>query len=206
MDYTNHPHLEFRRKFFKIVGAEITVSDSDTNETVGFIKMKAFKLKEDVRLYADASMDTELLIIKARSIIDFGATYDVTDPMNGELICSLRRKGLRSTFVRDKWEILNSGGDVIGMILETSGALAIVRRYVGAINELLELVFAFVPETFRVVALADGTEVQTATVVHRKNPLVVKMTMDASMRPSTVDPRINVAATTMLAIIDANKN
>lgn len=205
MDYTQHPRLEFRRKFFKFFGAEIAVSDATTQQHVGFIKMKAFKLKEVICMYTDASMQSEIMTIKARSIIDFGATYDVFDPVSGGLICSLRRKGLRSTFVRDKWEVLDGQGSVTGHVIETSGWLAIVRRYVGAINDLLTIAFSLVPETYRISTFAGGAEVETATIIHRKNPFVVKMSLDATSRPESEDPRVNIAVTAVLAVIDASK-
>ena len=205
MDYTQHPKLEFRRKFFKVFGAEIAVTDAITQQQVGYIKMKAFKLKEDVRLYADASMQTELMTIKARSVIDFGATYDVVDTMSGEPVCSLRRHGLRSTFVRDKWDVLDASGTVIGQVLETSGWLAIARRYVGAIHEVLAFAFMMVAETYTVTSIRGGVTTPTASIVHRKNPFVVKMDLEVTATPEGSDPRVNVAVTAMLSVIDASK-
>ena len=45
---------------------------------------KHSNLKEDIILYTDDSMTQPLLQIKARSVIDFGALGDVTDPATGE--------------------------------------------------------------------------------------------------------------------------
>jgi len=39
--------------------------------------MKKFKLKEDIRVYADENKNNEVLSLQARSIIDFSAAYDV---------------------------------------------------------------------------------------------------------------------------------
>jgi hypothetical protein len=101
MDYSQLRQLEFRRKFWVLVGAKIHITDPLSAREVGFIKMKAWKLREDIRLYTDESMQTELLRIHARNIIDFGATYDVVDSFSNQIVYSLKRKGLKSTFVRD---------------------------------------------------------------------------------------------------------
>jgi hypothetical protein len=68
-----------RRKVFKIFGAAFHVYDPQGG-LVGYCKQKAFKLREDIRIYTDESCSTEFLTIKARSIIDFGSTYDCHAP------------------------------------------------------------------------------------------------------------------------------
>jgi hypothetical protein len=206
MDYTQYKQLEFRRKVLKLVGAEITISDIATETQVGFIKMAAWKLKEDIRLFTDSSQTQEVFAIKARTVIDFGATYDITDSATATLICSLQRKGLRSTFVRDYWNILDATGTKIGFIQETSGILALVRRWLSAFSDLFNLVFAFVTESYEIrLESAAGTGL-VGTVLHRKNPFVVKMLLDTSASDVKADPRLAIAATAMLAIMDANKN
>src|SRR5215204_568014 len=82
-----------RRKFFKFFGAAFYLLDQE-GRVIGYSSQKAFKLKEDIRVYTDESMSEELLVIQARNIIDFGATYDVTDPAKkGRSVGSYRRKG-----------------------------------------------------------------------------------------------------------------
>lgn len=68
-----------RRKVFKFFGAAFHVYDP-AGRIVGYCKQKAFKLREDIRIYTDESCTSELIVIKARSIIDFSSTYDVTLP------------------------------------------------------------------------------------------------------------------------------
>jgi uncharacterized protein YxjI len=206
MDFSSHKTLEFRRKFFKIFGAEIEIRDSEGHNLVGFIKMKAWKLREDIRIYSDKSRSTELLAITARQIIDFAATYNVTDSTSSEPIMSIRRKGLRSTFVRDHWEISTPQGDPAGVLQETSSGLALARRYLGIIpfvGELIDLVFAFIPQTYQ---LRDTTGATLAQITHRKNPILVKFTVDFVGSSATLDSRAAVAVTALLSVIDASKN
>ena len=90
-DYLDHDHYWIRRKALKIFGGSFHVYDSKDN-LVLFSSQKAFKLKEDIRVFSDESMSEERLIIKARSIIDFGAAYDVVDGASGEKLGAFRRK------------------------------------------------------------------------------------------------------------------
>lgn len=110
MDYSQYKQIEFRRKFWKLFGAQINVVDPTSQQQLGLIRMKAWKLKEDIRLYRDDSQTEEIMRIGARSVIDFGATYDVFDSPTNQQLLSARRKGLRSTFVRDHWLLLDTGG------------------------------------------------------------------------------------------------
>lgn len=206
MDYSQYKILEFRRKYWKLFGAEISVTDASGASLVGLIRMKAWKLREDIRLYPDAQSQQELLRIHARQIIDFGATYDVFE---GEAVApsfSLRRKGLRSTFVRDHWLILDAQEQQIGEVQETSGGLALARRYIGIIpyvGELIDLALAFAPQTY---AIRDMSGQSLGVVTHRKNPFLVKMQLDRSAAPADSNPMVGVAVTALLSVMDANKN
>jgi len=200
--------LEFRRKLIVFAGAKIDVTDQASGQLVGFIKMKAFKLKEDIRLFVDSSMSQELLTIKARQIIDFGATYDVYDPPSGAKMFSLRRKGLRSSFVRDKWIILDPQENEYGYY-EEAGPLALLRRYTGWIpifGGLVELIFFFLTIDYELYVTTSGQPQLAATMTRRKNPFVIKYETDASSGEINIDNRVIVAAATMLTIIEVSKN
>ena len=71
-----HDSFLCRRKIIALVG-KILVTD-ESGGVVAFSRQKAFKLREEIRVFSDESEATLLLMIKARNIIDFGATYDVT--------------------------------------------------------------------------------------------------------------------------------
>ena len=206
MDYTQYSQIEFRRKFWKIVGASITMTNPADESVIGFIKMKAWKLREDITLFHDEAQTKPAISIRARQIIDFGATYDVTDSATGQPIASLRRKGLRSTFVRDRWNMMDANGTEFGYIQETSSWLAIARRYLSAISDILGLIFAFIPETYTIVHTHPTGDQVIGSIVHRKNPFIVKMGLTFSDNETSADRRIAVAATALLAIVDATKN
>src|SRR6187431_1816826 len=84
-----------RRKVFTLFGAKFHIYDAE-QRLIGFSKQKAFKLKEDIRVFSDETMAEELVLIQARQIIDFSASYDVVDSREGAKIGALRRKGFSS--------------------------------------------------------------------------------------------------------------
>ena len=90
-----HDHYLFRKKFFKIFGGAFHVYDND-GDLLFYSKQKAFKLKEDFRIYADETMEEELLNIKTPQILDLGSTYNVEDTTTGQAVGAIRRKFVKS--------------------------------------------------------------------------------------------------------------
>ena len=80
-----------RQKVFKVFGGAFHIYDNQGN-VIAYCKQRAFKLKEDLRVYTGEDCSKEFLRIKARNIIDFGATYDILLP-DGTSLGSVRRKG-----------------------------------------------------------------------------------------------------------------
>jgi hypothetical protein len=108
-----------KRQVFALTG-KFRFFDPSGN-LVLFSEQKMFKLREDIRVYSDESKTQEVLMIKARQIIDFSAAYDVVDSATGQKVGALRRKGLAS-ILRDEWEVLDVGDNVIGKLFEDSRA------------------------------------------------------------------------------------
>ncbi|MBZ4417874.1 hypothetical protein [Myxococcus sp. RHSTA-1-4] len=180
-----------RRKFFKLFGGAFHIYDEAGNVAF-YSKMKAFKLKEDLRIYSGEDMREELLTIKARSILDFGATYDVTDPGTGERVGALRRKALRS-ILRDQWLILDANDQEVGTIEEDSMVMALVRR----------LLTNLIPQTFS--GAVGGTPVLTFT--QRFNPFIQKIDLDFSMDAGRkLDRRLGIAAAVLLCAIEGRQS
>ena len=181
-----------RQKVLKLLGEESHIySDDSMQQLIGYSKQKALKLKEDIRVYSDEQKSTELICIKARSIIDFGAGYDITDSQTGEAICSFKREGLKSLF-KDSWKVMDSSGNQIGTLGEDSGILALVRRFVPFASLLI-------PQEF-VLSTGTGSIVFT----QKMNPLIHKMFV-TNIQSSGLDPRIVLAATMLLIAIEGRQ-
>lgn len=189
-DKFSYTQYIIRKKVLSIVGAKFHIYNAN-QELVMFSQMKAFKLKEDIRLYSDESMSEELLTIAARSLIDFSATYDVKDARTGEHIGSLRRKGLKS-ILKDEWLILNASEIEIGRIMEESKILALLRRF---LSELI-------PQKYN-VQISGNT---VSTFKQNFNPFVTKINVDFSMDPGqTLDRRLGLAASVLLCAIEGKQ-
>ena len=181
-----------RQKVLKLLGEEFHIySDDSMEQLIGYSKQKALKLKEDIRVFSDEQKSTELICIKARSIIDFGAGYDITDSQTGEAICSFKREGLKSLF-KDSWKVMDSSGNQIGTLGEDSGILALVRRFVPFASLLI-------PQEF--VLSAEGSSI---VFTQKMNPLVHKLSV-SNIQSSGLDPRIVLAATMLLIAIEGRQ-
>lgn len=180
-----HRQYLFRKKVFKLFGGAFHVYDEAGN-VVFYSKQKAFKLREDFRIYSDESQTQELLTIKTPQILDIGATYNVQDVTTGEDVGALRRKGLKS-IVKDEWVILSKEGQEIGMVTEASLVAALLSRFINLI-----------PQTYTVSA--DDREI--AGIKQHFNPFVLKYTMTIVDEKPSIDPRLLIAAGILLAGIE----
>jgi len=163
-----------------------------TGDLALFCEQRMFKLREDIRVYADEGKTREALAIKARQVIDFSASYDVFDAEGGEKVGTLRRKGLKS-ILRDEWEVLNAQEQVIGLLFEDSMALALLRRV--ALGNWL-------PQNYD---LTLG-EMKVADFKQRFNLFRYEMEVDFSMdTPRQFDRRLGIAAATLLAVIEGRQ-
>ncbi len=184
-----HDRYLFRRKVLKVFGGEFRIYDSNGNLAL-FSKQKAFKLKEDIRAYTDESMTNELLTMKARQIVDFGATYDVEDTQQGVKVGSLRRKGLKS-LIRDEWLLFDPQGQQIGVIQEENADLALIRRFVPLAG--------LIPQSYNI---RIGKQ-PVASLKQHFNPFVLKYTLDLSRDyEKRLDRRLAIAAGILFCAIE----
>ena len=200
VDYNNPVYHQnqylIRRKFFKIFGASFHIYDMDGNLAF-FSKQKAFKLKEDIRVFGDQAMTSELLCIKARGVIDLGMTYDVIDSTTQQVIGSLRRKGLKS-IIRDSWVINDVNDQEFGTIQEESGALAILGRFLGG-----PIVQMLAPQKYN----GYIGDVPVLEFTQNRNPFVQKIQLDYGPDVnSLLDRRLGIAAAALLCAVEGRQS
>lgn len=119
--------FEFRKQFLKLLGGAFRVYDPQQRLLL-FSEQKAFKLREDIRVYTDENKTNEVLSIKTQQIIDLSPTFDIVDTASGQKIGSMKRLGLKS-ILRDVWEIYDPPGILIGKMEEDSTGMALLRRF-----------------------------------------------------------------------------
>lgn len=139
-----------RKKLFKIFGGAFYILDPE-GKTVGYCEQKAFRLREALTIYTGTDKATELLRIGTGEVLDFGATYQVMAP-SGEVLGQLRRKGLKSTMLRDEWLVLDEGGAEIGTIQEENATLAFLRKWVDMVSLLFPQKFVMTDRGGRTIA------------------------------------------------------
>ncbi len=179
----------FRRKVMKLLGGAFHIYDTNNN-VLFFAEQKAFKLKEDLRIYSDEKKTTELISIKAQSAIDFSATYVVQDSTTGEVVGSLRRKGLKSLF-KDEWQIMDGNSQVVGKLAEASALWATLSRIINLI-----------PQKY-VVLDNNGTEV--ARIEQSIDPIVLKYNFYIPEPQPAVDRRLLIASGILLAAVEGRQ-
>src|SRR4051812_36351709 len=103
-----------------------TVGPGDSEgPMVAFAQQKRMAFKEQVTLYTDDTKQVPVLGFKARSVLDLGATYDVTDA-NGAPI-GLFRKDFAKSLLRSTWHVEQPGLPV-ATGQERNFAVAMLRR------------------------------------------------------------------------------
>lgn len=180
-----------KRQVFALTG-KFRVYDPQES-LVLFSEQKMFRLREDIRVYADETKTQEVLMIKARQIIDFSAAYDVIETATGQKAGVLRRKGWRS-LLRDEWEILDANDQLIGRLFEDSMGRALMRRF---------LLGSFLPQNYDVTV---GSE-RVADLRQRFNLFAYRLDLDFSMDTSRkLDRRLGIAAAILLAAVEGKQS
>lgn len=185
-----HSTYLVRRKVLRLFGGAFHIYDPN-GQVAFYANMKAFKLKEDIRLYTGEDMRTEVLVIKARQILDFSAAYDVVDPATNEKVGALKRKGLKS-LLKDEWIFLDANDQETGLIKEDSVFLALIRRFLTNL----------IPQKYH--GEIRGTPV--CTFKQNFNPFVMKITLDFSQDTNRLlDRRLGIAAAVLLCAIEGKQ-
>jgi len=184
-----------RRKVLRVFGAGFEIFDQN-GQPFGYCDQKGLRLREDIRVYTDSTKSVEQFRLSARTIMDFSTTYDV-HLATGEAIGSLRRKGLKSTFVRDEWLVFDPQNNETALIQEKNAWTAFLRR-------MHELIALFSPQTFQVTRTRDGAT--AAEFRQHFNPFVYRLGVTIHDEADVdVDELVILAAACLLAAIEGRQ-
>lgn len=178
-----------RRRLLSFLHISFDVFD-EGGKAIGYCQQKAFKLKEDIRIYTDESRQNERLSIKARQIIDFSAAYDVFDSKTGEKLGALKRQGWTS-LIRDSWIVMDADDREVGKITEDNMLMATLRRF-----------FNFIPQSFHML---DQNDNEVATFHGNFNPFVRKLLVDVQ-DDCTLSPLLVLAGGILLMAIEGRQS
>lgn len=160
---------------------------------VAYSEQRMFRLKEDIRLYADEGKTVELLRIQARQIVDFAAAYDVVDSGSGVPLGALRRRGFQS-LVQDWWLILDPAGQEVGSVREDELMRALLRRL---------LLGSLLPQHY-VVRLGEEPVGSFQQQFH-----LFRYDLDLDFRPDPAkrfDRRLGIAAAVLLGTVEGKQS
>lgn len=166
-----------RRRMLTILGADLDFYN-DQQVEVGYCHQKAFKLKEDIRIFTTKAQTNLLTVIKARQTIDFNANYDVYSADEQTLLGTWKRQGIKS-IIQDSWQLSTAAGTVY-TLEEDSTAMALLRRFLSNL----------IPQTYY---LRQGNEL-IATFKQNFNPFVYKLDVTINKEDCAEDLRLLLAA------------
>lgn len=186
-----HRHYLLKRQVLALTGTFRIFGP--TAELLFFSRQKMFRLKEDIRVYSDAASTRQVLQITARQIIDFSATYDVTDTITNTLVGAIQRKGWRS-LARDEWLFLSPSAEPLAMMQEDSLLRALLRRF---------LLGAWLPLDYHITSPSFG---EIGAIHQRFNLLRYELELNLSGLSAQLDPRLAVAALILLGAIEGRQS
>lgn len=180
-------------------GRQYRVLDAQGN-LVAYCKQKVFKLREDIRFYADEAQTRELFRLATQKIIDFNANFAVIDSATGACLGYLRRRGWKS-IVKDEWLLFDAQGRQAGNLHEDSSAKAALRRFLllfGALGALVAVVF---PMGYRLLLGPEQAQREGATIKERLE--LYGDTYDVRIVPGApIDARVLLGLTVLTDAIE----
>ena len=183
--------FEFRKQFFKLAGGAFRVYDPNQRLLL-FSEQKAFKIREDIRVYDDEAKTNQVLAIRTQQILDISPTFDILELPSGEKAGSLKRKGLKS-ILKDEWEVYDPNGLLIGKVEEDSTLFAILRRFLTNL----------IPQKYHFIIGGETV----GSFQQQFNPFLYRATMDLSADTGKrLDRRLALAAGILLLAIEGRQD
>jgi uncharacterized protein YxjI len=104
----------------------LAAGETPAGAPIAFVRQKRMAIKEDIGFYADEAETQLLFRIKARSMIDIGGRYDVTDAVGARI--GVLEKVFGKSLLRSTWRILGPDEQEVAVAQERSVPMAILRR------------------------------------------------------------------------------
>ena len=178
------------RKKIVAIANQYWIEDQEGN-SLGYTKQKLIRIKEDIRIYSDESMNTEVFRIKQEQIVDMWGTFAIIDSASDVCVGKLKRQAM-SQIGKDEYLLLDPTGQQIGRVAESSGR-GLARKYMpmgGLVPEHVTVEFygqevAQIKQLFKV--LGDVWEV------------------DCSRLPPQFDRRILLASMLIMGMVERDR-
>lgn len=139
---------------FKLLAiAQQVYARDSTGNLLFYVKQKAFKLKEDITVFADEGQTRPLFTIKAEKILDFNARYQFADAQ-GNNVGSIKRQGMKSLW-QARYDIFD-GERVVLNIQEENAWIKVLDALLGEVP-ILGMFSGYLFNPAYLVTRTDGT-------------------------------------------------
>ncbi|MCJ7490000.1 MAG: hypothetical protein MUO87_07670 [Thermoplasmata archaeon] len=159
---------------------------------IGFSRQKIIRIRENVKIFSDDTMTTELFHIQQEQVMDMWGTFAVVDSTTNACVGKLRRQALSSGFYADEYLILDPHGRQLGRVAERGGR-GLLRKYVPG--------GALVPE--QLVVEFNGQQV--ADIKQQFKIVGDKWEVDCSRLPPQFDRRTLLACMLLMGMIERRR-
>jgi len=184
---------------FLTISSYIRVVDA-TGQLVSYVKQRAFRLKEDVTIFADEAQSRALYHIKADRIIDIGATYSIV-AADGQPLGAVRQRGMR-TLWSATYDILDELRNPVGVVHEQNAWVKVLDGLIGEIPFLGFVIQQWINPTY----LIDGAD-GTTLLRMRKRPSLIerRFTVEQVLPlPSRLEP-LALPAILMVVLLERGR-
>ncbi|WP_089828098.1 LURP-one-related/scramblase family protein [Halogranum amylolyticum] len=169
------------------IGDKYNVYEEGTDDPILESAQKKFRLKEDFR-FDDPETGEERFRVKADSVIDVAASYDIVDSRTGDRIGSVKRSV--KSFFKHEYALVDPDGTVVATVKEDSWLRAVLRRNVTTL----------IPFSYDVEG-PNGERL--GTISEQFTPVRDRYTIDLS-GDGELDPRLAVIGTVVIDAIEEN--
>jgi hypothetical protein len=150
---------------FLTISSYLKVIDA-TGHLVAYAKQRAFRLREDVTIFADEQQAQPLYHIKADRIIDIGASYSIATA-DGRPLGVVRQRGLR-TLWKATYDILSDAGSPAAVVHEENAWVKVMDGLVGEVPILGFVLAQWINPTY----LIDSADGQTVLRLRKRPSLI----------------------------------
>jgi hypothetical protein len=161
-------------------------ADGSKGALMAFAQQKRLAFRERVTFYTDETKQTTAFTLRAEKALDIHGRYFVEDA-NGKLIGRFR-KDFTKSLLNSTWHILDDKDKPKLVVKESNPALAAMRRFVGfvpVVGELLDIILLFFRYHFTFFDDAGEAVGRYQKTTLLRDNYLLSMTDDASAREDT---------------------
>lgn len=184
------PQYKIRKKVFAIAN-QYWIEDGQGSR-LGYTKQKMLRIREDIRIFADESMTSELFRIHQEQILDAWGTFAIVDTATNVCIGKVRRN-IMSNILADEYFLLDPYGRQVGRVYEESGR--------GLVRKFLPL-GGLVPEKVKVEFMGQ----QVTEIKQQFKVIGDEWDVDCSRLPPQFDRRVLLAGMILMGMVERERD